>query len=77
MSIVSVTIDYGPYAWMENFDPDFICNHSDKDRGRYRYKAQPEICKWNLNKLSEALDPYVDIEHAQNFLRSHFDDIYE
>jgi serine/tyrosine/threonine adenylyltransferase len=39
LSVMGVTIDYGPFAWMEHHDPDFICNHSDQDRGRYRYKA--------------------------------------
>lgn len=68
MSILSLTIDYGPFGWMEHFDPDYVCNHSDNDRGRYRYKAQPEICKWNLYKLCEALDPYVDLVTSQNFI---------
>lgn len=36
LSIIGVTIDYGPFGFMENFNPDFICNHSDKD-GRYTY----------------------------------------
>jgi len=77
MSIKGLTIDYGPFAWMENFDPDFICNHSDKDRGRYRYKAQPEMCKWNLGKLAEALDPIVDLEFTSNFIRENFDSKYQ
>jgi len=47
MSILGLTIDYGPYGFMEHFDPKYICNHSDND-GRYRYEAQPEICLYNL-----------------------------
>lgn len=47
MSIVGVTIDYGPYGFMEHFDPKHICNHSDNE-GRYRFEAQPGICSWNL-----------------------------
>jgi serine/tyrosine/threonine adenylyltransferase len=39
LSVMGLTIDYGPFAWMEHHDPDLICNHSDQDRGRYRYKA--------------------------------------
>ena len=77
LSILGVTIDYGPFAWMENFNPDFICNHSDQDRGRYRYKAQPEICKWNLYKLCESLDPIVEIEHTSDFVRDNFDNFYK
>ena len=64
MSILGLTIDYGPYGWMENFDPKFICNHSDKDRGRYTYEAQPDICKWNLLKLAKALDPILNYEES-------------
>jgi len=76
MSIVGLTIDYGPYAWLEHYDPDFICNHSDQEGGRYRYRAQPGICKWNLTKLAEALDPFVDFEFSSNYISKHFDEIY-
>ena len=76
MSIVSLTIDYGPFGWLEHYDPDHICNNSDKDRGRYRYKAQPEICKWNLFKLCEALEPIVDFKYSTNFVRDKYDTIY-
>ena len=58
MSMLGLTIDYGPYGFMDQFDPKHICNHSDNE-GRYRYEAQPEICKWNLGKLAEALDPIL------------------
>ncbi len=51
ISILGLTIDYGPYAFMEHFDPAYICNHSDHE-GRYRYEAQPEICHWNLEMLA-------------------------
>lgn len=39
MSVLGLTIDFGPFAWMEHFDPNFICNHSDKGRGRYRFNS--------------------------------------
>lgn len=77
MSVLGLTIDYGPYGWMEHFDPDYICNHSDNDRGRYKYKAQPEICKWNLYKLCEALEPLVDLEYSTNYVRAHYDNYFE
>jgi len=77
MSIEGITIDYGPFGYMESFDPEYVCNASD-DGGRYRYEAQPEICGWNLVKLSEQLDfaiprdklrteidKYEDIYHAE------------
>ena len=64
MSLLGLTIDYGPYGFMDNFDPKHICNHSD-DKGRYRYEAQPEICKWNLGKLAEALDPVLPKQQSK------------
>jgi uncharacterized protein YdiU (UPF0061 family) len=53
MSIIGLTIDYGPYAMMTHFDKDFVCNASDNS-GRYAYRKQPEMCLWNLGKLAEA-----------------------
>jgi uncharacterized protein YdiU (UPF0061 family) len=38
MSVLGLTIDYGPFGFMEHFDPRFICNHSDRDKGRYTYE---------------------------------------
>lgn len=58
MSIVGVTIDYGPYGFMDRYDPEFVCNASDNG-ARYTYAAQPEICKWNLGRLAEALRPVL------------------
>lgn len=45
------------------FDPDFVCNNSDK-RGRYSYQAQPSMCRWNLARLAEALDSELDAAEA-------------
>jgi serine/tyrosine/threonine adenylyltransferase len=53
MSILGLTIDYGPYGWMEYFERDFIPNGSDGN-GRYDWEHQEEICLWNLEKLAEA-----------------------
>lgn len=69
MSIVGVTIDYGPFGFMDRFDPGFICNASD-DGGRYTYAAQPEICKWNLGKLAEALAPVLPRELSKKEARA-------
>lgn len=54
MSMLGLTIDYGPYAFMDNFAPKHIYNHSDSD-GRYTYANQPYIAWWNLYRLAEAL----------------------
>lgn len=76
MSILGLTIDYGPFGFLEHFDPNHICNHSDKDRGRYRYKSQPDICMWNLTKLAEALSPLIDLEQAKSAAKAIFWDVY-
>lgn len=64
MSILGLTLDYGPYGFMDRFDPDFICNASDNS-GRYSYQAQPAICRWNLVKLAEALAPELPPDRAE------------
>ncbi|CAF1531795.1 unnamed protein product [Adineta ricciae] len=75
MSIVGVTIDYGPYGFMDRYDPGFICNGSD-DSGRYSYKQQPPICKWNCGKLAEAIAPFLPIQRSREILTK-FDEEYE
>ena len=59
MSIAGITLDYGPYAFMDTCDPDFICNHSDW-QGRYAYKQQPGVAYWNCGRLGQALLPLFD-----------------
>ncbi len=61
MSILGLTLDYGPFGFMEDFDPGFICNHSD-EQGRYAFDRQAEICYWNLACLAQALLPLVPKE---------------
>ncbi|KAG2469110.1 SELO protein, partial [Polypterus senegalus] len=78
MSILGLTIDYGPYGFMDRFDPDFICNASDTG-GRYSYRAQPSVCRWNLLKLAEALVPDLPLEASRAVLDefdAEFDDCY-
>jgi len=53
MSILGLTMDYGPFQFMDSFDPQHICNHSDH-QGRYRYGQQPQIAYWNLFCLGQA-----------------------
>jgi len=61
MSITGLTIDYGPYGFLDAFDPGHICNHSDHG-GRYAYFRQPHIALWNLGCLAQALLPLVESE---------------
>lgn len=58
MSILGLSLDYGPYQWLDGFDPEHICNHSDTG-GRYRYSRQPAIMRWNLFCLGQALMPLL------------------
>lgn len=58
MSILGLTLDYGPFGFMEAFDPGHICNHSD-DQGRYTYRNQPHIGQWNLYRLADAFLPLI------------------
>jgi len=58
MSILGDTIDYGPFGFLDNYNPEFICNHSDTN-GRYSFKNQPSIGLWNLNALASTLTSLV------------------
>uniref|UniRef100_A0A8C0T485 Selenoprotein O n=3 Tax=Canis lupus TaxID=9612 RepID=A0A8C0T485_CANLF len=72
MSIVGLTIDYGPFGFLDRYDPDHVCNASD-NAGRYTYSKQPEVCKWNLQKLLEALEPELPRELGEAILAEEFD----
>ena len=74
MSITGLTIDYGPYGFIENYDPEYIPNHSD-NFGRYSYQNQPSIAHWNLNKLAIALNSILPERHSKESLDK-FRDIY-
>jgi uncharacterized protein YdiU (UPF0061 family) len=62
MSILGLTIDYGPFGFLDAFDPLHVCNHSDT-QGRYAYARQPSVAFWNLHALAQALLPLVDGDH--------------
>jgi protein adenylyltransferase len=57
LSILGLTIDYGPYGWIDNFDPDWTPNTTDAGGRRYRFGQQAEIAYWNLGQLANALAP--------------------
>jgi len=59
MSILGLTLDYGPFQFLDGFDANHICNHSDH-QGRYAYARQPQIAYWNLFCLGQALMPLID-----------------
>jgi serine/tyrosine/threonine adenylyltransferase len=71
MSILGLTIDYGPFQFLDAYDPGHICNHSDT-QGRYAYNRQPNIAYWNLFCLGQALLPLIgDQELALAALESY------
>ncbi len=57
MSILGLTIDYGPYGWIDDYDPDWTPNTTDAQGRRYRFGQQPQIAFWNLTRLANALAP--------------------
>jgi serine/tyrosine/threonine adenylyltransferase len=59
MSVLGLTIDYGPYGWLEDFDPSWTPNTTDRGGRRYRYVYQPRVALWNLARFAEALFPLV------------------
>lgn len=79
MSILGQTFDYGPYGFMEAFDPGFICNHSD-DMGRYAFDQQPNVGLWNMMALGQALSPLIlpaTIDLMKEHYKVHFFEHYD
>ena len=70
MSILGLTIDYGPFSFMETYDPSFICNHSDT-QGRYSFERQPSVALWNLQRLASALESLIQEEQLKDALSTY------
>ena len=64
MSILGLTLDYGPYGFLDAYEPGLICNHSDEG-GRYAFDAQPSVGRWNCAALARALASLVPTEAAR------------
>jgi uncharacterized protein YdiU (UPF0061 family) len=60
MSVLGLTIDYGPYGWVENYDPDWTPNTTDAQGRRYRFGTQMQVAYWNLVRLAQALSPLFE-----------------
>ena len=75
MSIAGLTLDYGPFSMLDDFDFGFVCNSTDR-AGRYAYGEQPNISYWNLTKLSQALAPIIDQDKMQKKLDDYGEFIY-
>lgn len=63
ISALGLTIDYGPFGFLDHFEIDHICNHSDHG-GRYAYHRQPQIMHWNMACLASAMLPLLELEHS-------------
>ncbi|MCW8333903.1 protein adenylyltransferase SelO [Vibrio paucivorans] len=59
MSIIGQTFDFGPFGFLDDYEPGYICNHSDY-QGRYAYDQQPRVALWNLSALAHSLSPLID-----------------
>ncbi len=71
MSITGLTIDYGPYGWLEGFEPDWTPNTTDATHHRYAFAKQPQIAQWNLLQLANAILPLVDeVEPFEKILQN-------
>ena len=70
MSILGDTIDYGPFGFLDNYNPDFICNHSDTN-GRYSFKNQPSVGLWNLNALATSLTSLLSSDELIGALKKY------
>ncbi len=81
MSILGLTIDYGPYGWIEPFDLDWTPNITDASGKRYRFGQQPRIAHWNLAQLARALAPLVDdqkqLGHVVDRYAAEFDVLFK
>lgn len=67
MSILGLTLDYGPFGFLDDYKPDFICNHSDY-QGRYSFENQPMVGLWNLNRLAHSLSGLMTTEQLKQAL---------
>ncbi|TYP75298.1 protein adenylyltransferase SelO [Aquimarina intermedia] len=78
MSILGLTIDYGPYGWLEGYDHGWTPNTTDRQYRRYRYGTQPDLVLWNLYKLANALYPLIqDVEPLEAILNEYDQDLKE
>ena len=74
MSILGLTLDYGPYGFLDAYQPGYVCNHSDH-RGRYAYDQQPSIGLWNLQRLGDALVSLIPKDQIEAALSQYEQDL--
>ena len=77
MSILGLTIDYGPYGWLEDFDPNWTPNTTDASGRRYRFGNQSQIAQWNLFQLANALYPLIEQAEPLQDIIGDYVEIYQ
>ena len=77
MSILGLTIDYGPYGWLEDYDPGWTPNTTDANGRRYRFENQSQIALWNLLQLAEAIYPLINDTAPLEKILQHYRDYYQ
>lgn len=76
LSILGLTIDYGPYGWIDNFDPGWTPNTTDAQGRRYCYGRQPDVARWNMERLADALATILPNTEGLADAISHYDNTY-
>ena len=80
MSVHGITIDYGPYGWQDDYNPDWTPNTTDSENRRYRFGQQADVALWNLMQLANALYPLIDeaepLEAILNAFNTHYQKKY-
>ena len=76
MSILGETFDFGPFGFLDEYNPGFICNHSDHS-GRYAFNNQPSIGLWNCHALAAALKDHIEIERTKEIINSYESFFYD
>lgn len=77
MSIHGITIDYGPYGWLDDYNPNWTPNTTDREHKRYRFGNQPQIALWNLYQLANALYPLINDAKPLEAILNAFSSDYE
>jgi len=77
MSILGLTIDFGPYGWLEDYNPNWTPNTTDSQYRRYRFGNQPDVAQWNLFQLANALYPLIEESSELEKILNDFKTFYD
>jgi len=77
MSILGLTIDYGPYGWLDDFNPEWTPNTTDSQHRRYRYGQQANVALWNCYQLANALYPLIEKTEPLEAILNEFQSSYQ